>query len=109
MFTIDPEDARDLDDAVSVKVNEDGTYDVGVHVADVSHFVKPNTALDRDARKRATSVYLVQRTVPMLPPLLCEQLCSLLPGQERLAFSVIITMSKEAKVIKKWFGKTVIK
>lgn len=109
MFTIDPETAKDLDDAVSVKANEDGTYDVGVHIADVSYFVKPNTALDRDARKRATSVYLVQRTVPMLPPLLCEQLCSLLPGQERLAFSVIFTMSKEARVIKKWFGKTVIK
>lgn len=109
LFTIDPDTAKDLDDAVSVKVNEDGTYDVGVHIADVSYFVKPNTALDRDARKRATSVYLVQRTVPMLPPLLCEQLCSLLPGQERLAFSVIFTMSKEAKVIKKWFGKTVIK
>lgn len=109
IFTIDPEDAKDLDDALSIKVNEDGTYDVGVHVADVSYFVKPNTALDRDARKRATSVYLVQRSVPMLPPVLCEQLCSLLPGQERLAFSVIYTMTKEAKVVKKWFGKTVIK
>ncbi len=109
IFTIDPATAKDLDDAVSVKVNEDGTYDIGVHIADVSHFVKPNTALDRDARKRATSVYLVQRSVPMLPPSLSEQLCSLLPGEERLAFSVIFTMTKEAKVVKKWFGRTIIK
>ncbi|KAI0677605.1 RNB-domain-containing protein [Trametes maxima] len=109
VFTIDPEDAKDLDDAVSVKINEDGTYDVGVHIADVSFFVKPNTALDRDARKRATSVYLVQRAVPMLPPTLSEQVCSLLPGQERLTFSVIFTISKDAKVVKKWFGRTIIK
>ncbi|RPD67180.1 RNB-domain-containing protein [Lentinus tigrinus ALCF2SS1-7] len=109
VFTIDPEDAKDLDDAVSVKVNEDGTYDIGVHIADVSYFVKPNTALDRDARKRATSVYLVQRAVPMLPPTLSEQVCSLLPGQDRLAFSVIFTMTKDAKVVKKWFGRTIIK
>ena len=109
VFTIDPETAGDLDDALSVKINEDGTYDVGVHIADVSFFVKPNTALDRDARKRATSVYLVQRSVPMLPHKLIEEMCSLLPGQERLAFSVIFTMTKEAKVVKKWFGKTIIK
>ena len=109
IFTIDPETAKDLDDALSVKVNEDGTYDIGVHVADVAFFVKPNSALDRDARKRATSVYLVQRAVPMLPPALSEQLCSLLPGQDRLAFSVIFTVTKEAKVVKKWFGRTIIK
>jgi protein SSD1 len=109
VFTIDPTTAKDLDDALSIKLNEDGTYEVGVHIADVSHFVKPNTALDRDARKRATSVYLVQRSVPMLPPALSEQLCSLVPGQDRLAFSVIFTLSKEAKIIKKWFGKTVIR
>ncbi|KAI0068729.1 RNB-domain-containing protein, partial [Artomyces pyxidatus] len=109
IFSIDPETAKDLDDAISVKLNEDGTYDVGVHITDVSYFVKPNTALDRDARKRATSVYLVQRVVPMLPPALSEELCSLNPGQERLAFSVVLTLTKEAKVIKKWFGKTIIK
>jgi len=109
VFSIDPESARDLDDALSIKHKEDGTYDVGVHIADVSYFVKPNTALDRDARKRATSVYLVQRSVPMLPPALSEQLCSLVPGHDRLAFSVIFTMTKEAKVLKKWFGKTVIR
>lgn len=109
VFTIDPEGAKDLDDALSIKLNDDGTYDVGIHIADVSFHVKPNTALDRDARKRATSVYLVQRVVPMLPPALSEELCSLLPGVERLAFSVVLTLTKEAKVIKKWFGKTVVK
>ena len=109
MFSIDPDTSKDLDDAMSVKVNDDGTYDVGVHIADVSFFVKPNTALDRDARKRATSVYLVQRAVPMLPPALSEQVCSLLPGEERLAFSVIFTMTKDAKIVKKWFGRTIVK
>jgi protein SSD1 len=109
VFTIDPDSAKDLDDALSVKLNDDGTYDVGVHIADVSYFVKPNTALDRDARKRATSVYLVQRAVPMLPPNLSEQLCSLVPGQDRLAFSAVFTINKDARVIKKWFGKTVIR
>ncbi|KAF5344108.1 hypothetical protein D9758_008896 [Tetrapyrgos nigripes] len=109
IFTIDPATAKDLDDAVSVKLNDDGTYEVGVHVADVSHFVKPNTALDRDARKRATSVYLVQRAVPMLPPALSEQLCSLVRGQDRLAFSAVFTMTKDGKVLRKWFGKTVIR
>jgi protein SSD1 len=109
IFTIDPDTAKDLDDALSLKLNDDGTYDVGVHIADVAYFVKPNTALDRDARKRATSVYLVQRAVPMLPPALSEGLCSLNPATERLAFSSIFTMTKEAKIIKKWFGKTVIK
>lgn len=108
-FTIDPATAKDLDDALSIKLNEDGTYEVGVHIADVSHFVKPNTALDRDARKRATSVYLVQRAVPMLPPSLSEQLCSLVPGHDRLAFSALFTFSKDGKILKKWFGKTVIR
>lgn len=92
-----------------MKRNDDRTYSVSVHIADVSHFVKPNTALDRDARKKATSVYLVQRAVPMLPPVLSEQLCSLNPGQERLAFTVVFTMTEEGKVTGKWFGKTIIK
>ena len=109
IFTIDPATAKDLDDALSIKANEDGTFEVGVHIADVSYFIKPNTALDRDAKKRATSVYLVQRSVPMLPLALSEQLCSLVPGADRLAFSVIFTVNSEAKVIKKWFGKTVIR
>jgi protein SSD1 len=109
IFTIDPSSAKDLDDALSVKTNDDGTYDIGVHIADVSYFVKPNTALDRDAKKRATSLYLIQRAVPMLPPILSEELCSLNFGKDRLAFSVIFTMTKEAKVTKKWFGRTMIK
>ncbi|KAF8529132.1 SSD1 protein [Hysterangium stoloniferum] len=109
IFTIDPDTAKDLDDALSIKTNEDGTYDVGIHIADVSYFVKPNTALDRDARKRATSVYLVQRAVPMLPPALSEQLCSLRAGEDRLTFSIIFTMTDDARVLKKWFGKTIIK
>jgi len=109
VFSIDPDDAKDVDDALSVKVNDDGTYDIGIHVADVSFFVKPNTPLDRDARKRATSVYLVQRVVPMLPPALSEQLCSLIPGEDRLAFSVILTLDNDAKVLKKSFNKTIIR
>lgn len=109
IFTIDPDTAKDLDDALSIKVNDDGTYEVGVHVSDVSYFVKPNTALDRDARKRATSVYLVQRAVPMLPPTLSEEVCSLVPGVERLAFSAVFTMTTEGKVLNKSFGKTIIK
>ncbi|RXW24698.1 hypothetical protein EST38_g1159 [Candolleomyces aberdarensis] len=109
LFTIDPETARDLDDALSVKANEDGTYDIGVHIADVAFFVKPNTALDRDARKRATSVYLIQRAVPMLPPALSEQLCSLVPGQDRLAFSIVFTIASDGRILNKWFGKTIIR
>jgi protein SSD1 len=108
-FSIDPPTARDIDDVLSVTKNDDGTYDVGVHIADVSFFVKPNTALDRDARKRSTSVYLVQRAVPMLPPDLSEALCSLIAGEERLAFSVIFTLTEDARIIKKWFGRTIIK
>lgn len=108
VFTIDPETAKDLDDALHVIKNEDGTYEVGVHIADVSHFVKPNTALDREARKRATTVYLVQRAVPMLPPTLSEELCSLNAGADKLTFSVIFTLTPEGQVISTWFGKTVI-
>ncbi|CAE6465446.1 unnamed protein product [Rhizoctonia solani] len=109
VFTIDPATAKDMDDALHVQVNDDGTYDVGIHITDVSYFVKPNTALDRDARKRATSVYLVQRAVPMLPPTLSEELCSLVPGKERLTFSAVFTMTQDARIIKKWFGRSIIK
>lgn len=109
VFTIDPETAKDLDDALSIKKNEDGTYEVGVHIADVSYFVKPNTALDRDARKRATSVYLVQRAVPMLPPLLSEELCSLVPDVERLTFSAFFKMDEEGNVLERNYAKTIIK
>jgi protein SSD1 len=109
VFTIDPETAKDLDDALHIVKNDDGTFEVGVHIADVTHFVKPNTALDREARKRATTVYLVQRAVPMLPQTLSEELCSLNPGQDKLTFSVVFTMTPEGKVVSTWFGKTIIK
>ncbi|CAB4386260.1 RNB-domain-containing protein [Rhizophagus irregularis] len=109
IFTIDPSTAKDLDDAVSCTRLPDGNYEIGVHIADVSHFVKPNTALDRDARKRATTVYLVQKSVPMLPPLLCEELCSLCPGVEKLACSIIWKMTPEGKTMETWYGRTIIK
>ncbi|KAM0751412.1 RNB-domain-containing protein [Meredithblackwellia eburnea MCA 4105] len=108
VFSIDPATARDLDDALHIVKNEDGTYEVGVHIADVTHFVKPNTALDREARKRATTVYLTQRAVPMLPQILSEELCSLTAGQDKLTFSVVFTMSDDGKVLSTWFGKTII-
>ncbi|KAJ3280299.1 hypothetical protein HK104_000770 [Borealophlyctis nickersoniae] len=110
IFSIDPPTAKDLDDAVSVKPLDDGTFEVGVHIADVSYFVKPDTALDKEALHRATTVYLVQRAIPMLPPLLCEELCSLNPGVDRLAFSVIWKFDDQARVLgKPWFGRTVIR
>ncbi|WVO21500.1 uncharacterized protein IAS62_002809 [Cryptococcus decagattii] len=109
VFTIDPHHAKDLDDALSFKDNKDGTFTVGVHIADVSFFVKANTQLDREARKRATSVFLVQRAVPMFPPVLSEDLCSLVPDTERLTFSAIFTVDEEGNVLQKKFAKTIIK
>ncbi len=111
MFTIDPETAKDLDDAISVKTRSDGNYDVAVHIADVSHFVRINTALDREAKTRATSVYLPHMVVPMLPALLCEELCSLNPGVDRLAFSCGWTLDREGNIVpnSEWAGKTVIR
>lgn len=109
VFSIDPPHARDLDDALHCRRLPDGNYEVGVHIADVSHFVKPQTELDKWASSRATSVYLVQRVVPMLPRLLCEQLCSLNPDVERLAFSVVWTLTKEGEVKNEWFGRSVIR
>ncbi|GAA5940477.1 uncharacterized protein JCM15063_002340 [Sporobolomyces koalae] len=108
VFTIDPETAKDLDDALHVVKRDDSNYEIGVHIADVTHFVKANTPLDREARKRATTVYLVQRAVPMLPPTLSEQLCSLNPDSDKLTFSVIFTMTPEGKITDTWFGKTII-
>ncbi|SGY19403.1 BQ5605_C014g07637 [Microbotryum silenes-dioicae] len=108
VFTIDPETAKDLDDALHVVELEDGTFEVGVHIADVSHFVRPNTALDREVRKRGTTVYLVQRAVPLLPPTLSEELCSLNPRSDKLTFSVVWKMTREGKVLSTWFGKTLI-
>ncbi|KAJ3346084.1 hypothetical protein HDU91_007139 [Kappamyces sp. JEL0680] len=109
IFSIDPPTARDLDDAVSIKRLHDGTYELGVHIADVSYFVTPNTELDKEAYNRATSVYLVQKVVPMLPRLLCEELCSLNPGVDRLAFSVFWKIDKDANLIgEPWFRRSVI-
>ncbi|KAI9030128.1 hypothetical protein CLU79DRAFT_734178 [Phycomyces nitens] len=109
VFTIDPPTARDLDDAVHIKKLEDGNYEVGVHIADVTYFLKPNTPLDTEARSRGTSTYLVDRVIPMLPSLLSEKLCSLNPDSDRLAFSVIWKMDSVGSVLDTWFGRTVIR
>ena len=109
VFTIDPSTARDLDDALSVKLKEDGNFEVGVHIADVSYFIDEGNALDSVASRRATSVYLVQRVVPMLPRLLCEQLCSLNPGDDKLTYSVMWTITPDGKILDEWFGRTVIR
>ena len=106
-FTIDPEDAKDFDDALSVKINKE-IYEVGIHIADVSHFFNNKSLLNKEAEKRATSVYLVDRTIPMLPEKLSNDLCSLKPDIDRLTFSVIIKINKDFKIIDKWVGKTVI-
>jgi ribonuclease R len=106
--TIDPHDAKDFDDALSVQKLPDGTFEVGVHIADVSFFVRPGNELDKEARARATSVYLVDRTIPMLPHILSTDLCSLNPNEDRLAVSAVFTMDKDANVLSEWFGETVI-
>ncbi|KAJ2158320.1 hypothetical protein GGF46_003847 [Coemansia sp. RSA 552] len=109
IFTIDPPTARDLDDAVSCRPLPNGNMLVGVHIADVSYFVRPNTALDAEAQRRATTTYMVQRAYPMLPSVLCEDLCSLNPGVDRLAFSVMWEMDPAtATVHSTWFGRTII-
>ncbi|MBO7397227.1 MAG: ribonuclease R [Bacteroidales bacterium] len=107
-FTIDPADAKDFDDAISYRELEDGNIEVGVHIADVSHYVTPGSEIDREARERGTSVYLVDRTVPMLPEKLCNRLCSLRPGEEKLTFSAVFIITTEAKVLKSWFGRSEI-
>jgi ribonuclease R len=108
VFTIDPVDAKDFDDALSVESLDDGIYRIGVHIADVSHYVPENSPLDREALKRATSVYLVDRVIPMLPSRLSEEVCSLNPGVDRMAFSVFFTMTADGEVRKHEFQKTVI-
>lgn len=108
-FTIDPEDAKDFDDALSFKPLENGNFEVGVHIADVSHYVTPGSDIDREARDRGTSVYLADRTVPMLPEKLCNRLCSLRPNEEKLCFSAVFEITLRAAIRKKWFGRTVIK
>lgn len=107
-FTIDPEDAKDFDDAISFQKLESGLYEIGVHIADVSHYVKANTALEADAYDRATSVYLVDRTVPMLPEKLSNELCSLRPNEDKLTFAAVFEVDEKCKVHKEWFGRTVI-
>lgn len=107
-FTIDPEDAKDFDDAISIKPIGGDKFEIGVHIADVSHYLKPGSALDKEARKRATSVYLVDRVIPMLPEILSNNLCSLLPNTDRLTFSAVFTIDKNGQVSEEWFGKSVI-
>jgi len=107
--TIDPIDAKDFDDALSLKVLPNNQYEVGVHIADVSHFVQPGTALDSEARKRATSIYLVDRTVPMLPEALSNDLCSLNPDEDKFTFSAIFVMNEKGEILKTSFAKTVIR
>ncbi len=107
-FTIDPEDAKDFDDAISFRKLENSRYEIGVHIADVTHYVVPGTTLDEDAFDRATSVYLVDRTVPMLPERLSNALCSLRPHEDKLTFAAVFEMDENAKVLKEWFGRTVI-
>jgi ribonuclease R/exosome complex exonuclease DIS3/RRP44 len=107
-FTIDPVDAKDFDDALSFKILENGNYEIGIHIADVSHYVKEDTALEDEAYLRATSVYLVDRVVPMLPEILSNNVCSLRPNEEKLTFSVVFEMDEKGHLINQWFGRTVI-
>lgn len=107
-MTIDPADAKDFDDAISFEELPDGTFEIGVHIADVSYFVTPGTALDRESEKRGLSVYLVDRTIPMLPEILSNDLCSLNPAEDKFTFSAVFKMDSDGKVLDEWFGRTVI-
>ena len=107
-FTIDPEDAKDFDDAISFRKLEDGLFEIGVHIADVTHYIAPNSILDQEAFDRATSVYLVDRTVPMLPERLSNDLCSLRPREDKLTFAAVFEMDEKGKIKKEWFGRTII-
>jgi ribonuclease R len=106
-FTIDPKDAKDFDDALSFTKLENGNYEIGIHIADVSHYLAPKTILDDEAYKRATSVYLVDRVVPMLPEMLSNGVCSLRPNEEKLTFSAVFELNEKAQIINEWFGRTV--
>mmetsp|Transcript_98 Transcript_98/g.95 ORF Transcript_98/g.95 Transcript_98/m.95 type:complete len:740 (-) Transcript_98:330-2549(-) len=106
-FTIDPKDAKDFDDALSFTKLENGNYEVGIHIADVSHYLQPKTILDDEAYDRATSVYLVDRVVPMLPEMLSNGVCSLRPNEEKLTFSAVFEITDKAKIVGEWFGRTV--
>ncbi|MBB5634699.1 ribonuclease R [Pedobacter cryoconitis] len=107
-FTIDPADAKDFDDAISFKKLPNGNYEVGVHIADVSHYVQPKSYLDKEAYSRATSVYLVDRVIPMLPERLSNGVCSLRPNEDKLCFAAVFELDEQANVIEEWFGRTVI-
>lgn len=107
-YTIDPADAKDFDDALSFEILENGNFEIGIHIADVSHYVKEGTVLDDEAYERATSVYLVDRVVPMLPEVLSNGVCSLNPHEDKLCFSAVFEMDNDCKIHKEWFGRTVI-
>ena len=107
-FTIDPKDAKDFDDALSIEKIENDVWEIGIHIADVSHYLKEESLLNDEAYQRATSVYLVDRVVPMLPEKLSNKVCSLRPNEEKLCFSAVITMNSNAEILKEWFGRTVI-
>lgn len=107
-FTIDPKDAKDFDDALSIRKLENGNWEIGVHIADVSHYVVPGTMLDDEAYQRATSVYLVDRVVPMLPEVLSNDVCSLRPNEDKFTFSAVFELDDDANIKKQWFGRTVI-
>jgi ribonuclease R len=107
-FTIDPADAKDFDDALSIRKLEDGNWEIGVHIADVTYYVKPGSLIEKEAQERATSVYLVDRTVPMLPEKLSNKLCSLRPHEDKLCFSAVFVMNDNAKIIDRWFGRSII-
>ena len=106
-FTIDPKDAKDFDDALSFTKLENGNFEIGIHIADVSHYLEPKTILDDEAYKRATSVYLVDRVVPMLPEMLSNGVCSLRPNEEKLTFSAVFEINEKAQIVGEWFGRTV--
>ncbi|MCW9054607.1 MAG: ribonuclease R [Candidatus Pacebacteria bacterium] len=107
-FTIDPADAKDFDDALSVTFIDEDTIEVGIHIADVTHYVRPGSAIDEEAQKRGTSIYLVDRTIPMLPEVLSNDVCSLNPNEDKLAFSAVFELNRNAEVKSRWFGRTVI-
>ncbi len=106
-FTIDPDTAKDFDDALSIRYLDAGLLEIGIHIADVTHYVKPDTALDKEAYKRSTSVYLVDRVLPMLPEELSNGLCSLRPNEDKFTFSAVFTFDKDDKIVDRWFGKTI--
>ncbi len=108
-ITIDPKDAKDFDDAISLQILPNGMREVGIHIADVSFFVTPGTALDKEANKRATSIYLVDRVIPMLPEEISNNLCSLVPGKDRLTYSAVFEMKDDGSISKEWFGRSIIR